>query len=78
MPTNTQILTITYTAGSDELAVGRAQGFAETYLDYRKARSEDVAKAKTERIQRQIASQSKTLANLVTKSNAETNADKKA
>lgn len=78
VPTNTQILNISYTAGSDEIAVRRAQGFAETYLDYRKARSEDVAKAKTERIQGQIASQGKTLANLVSKQNAEKDPDKKA
>ena len=78
VPTNTQILNITYSAGSDELAVRRAQGFAETYLDYRRARSEEVAKAKTERIQRQITSQGKDLAALVTRSNAETNAAKKS
>ena len=32
---NTQILTITSTAGSDTDAVRRAQGFADAYLDYR-------------------------------------------
>ena len=78
VPTNTQILNITYTAGSDELAVRRAQGFAETYLDYRKARSEEVAQAKTERIERQITSQGKALADLVRRANAETNTARKS
>ena len=61
VPANTQILTIDYTAGSDAVAVRRAQGFAEAYLDFRKARSEDVTRAKTERIQSQINAQNKSL-----------------
>ena len=71
VPTNTQILNIDYTAGSDTVAIRRAQGFAEAYLDYRKARNEDVTSAKTARIQSQVNSQSKALSALVTKANAE-------
>ncbi|WP_027860028.1 hypothetical protein [Marmoricola sp. URHB0036] len=72
VPANTQILTINYTGGSDAVAVRRAQGFAEAYLDFRKARSEAVTRAKTERIQNQINSQDKALSALVAKANAET------
>ena len=57
---------------------GRAQGFAEAYLDFRKARSEAVTQAKTERIQNQINSQDKALSALVTKANAETNPTQKS
>jgi capsular polysaccharide biosynthesis protein/Mrp family chromosome partitioning ATPase len=77
VPTNTQILTIEYTAGSDAVAVRRAQGFAEAYLDFRKARSEDVTRAKTERIQSQINTQNKSLSELVSRANAETNPARK-
>ena len=73
VPANTQILTIEYTADSDIVAVGRAQGFAEAYLDYRQARAEQVVKSRTERIQDQVDSQNKTLSNLVARSNVETN-----
>jgi len=78
VPANTQILTIDYTAGSDALATRRAQGFAEAYLDFRKARSEAVTRAKTERIQNQINSQDKALSALVAKANVETNATRKS
>ena len=44
VPANTQILTIDYTAGSDAVALRRAQGFAESYLDFRKARTEAVTR----------------------------------
>ena len=73
VPANTQILTVEYTAGSDAVAIRRAQGFAEAYLDFRKARSEDVTRAKTERIQSQINTQNKSLSELVSRANAETN-----
>ncbi len=73
VPPNTQILTIEYTTGTDQVAVSRAQGFAEAYLDYRKARSEDVVRSRTERIQGQINSQNKALSALVTRENNETN-----
>jgi capsular polysaccharide biosynthesis protein/Mrp family chromosome partitioning ATPase len=78
VPANTQILTIDYTAASDSVAVRRAQGFADAYLDFRKARSEDVTRSKTERIQGQISSQNKTLSGLVKSLNAETDASKKS
>ncbi len=78
VPANTQILTIDYTAGSDSVALRRAQGFAESYLDFRKARTEDVTRSKTERIQSQINAQNKSLSTLVTRSNAETNPSKKS
>ena len=78
VPANTQILTINYTAGSDDVAVTRAQGFAEAYLDFRKARSESVTQSKTERIQRQINSQDKALSALVSKANTETDPTRKS
>ncbi len=78
VPANTQILTIDYTAGSDTVAVRRAQGFAESYLDFRKARTEDVTRSKTERIQSQINAQNKSLSTLVTRSNAESDPAKKS
>lgn len=73
VPVNTQILTITSTAGSDEDAVRRAQGFADAYLDYRVSRSEQDVKSRTARIQSQIDDQNKTLSGLVARSNVETN-----
>ncbi len=73
VPVNTQILRITTTAGSDALAVTRAQGFADAYLAYRVSRSEQNVKSRTARIQSQIDDQNKTLAGLVISSNAETN-----
>ena len=77
VPANTQILTVEYTAGSDAVAVRRAQGFAEAYLDFRKARSEDVTRAKTDRIQSQINTQNKSLSELVSRANAELNPARK-
>ena len=77
VPPNTQILNIAYTARSDAIAVQRAQGFAEAYLDFRKKRSEDVARAKTERIQSQINNQNKSLSTLVTRANRETDPARK-
>jgi polysaccharide biosynthesis transport protein len=77
VPPNTQILNIAYTAGSDAIAVTRAQGFAEAYLDFRKKRSEDVARAKTQRIQSQINNQNKALSTLVTRANRETDPARK-
>ena len=77
VPANTQILTVEYTAGSDAVAIRRAQGFAEAYLDFRKARSEDVTRAKTERIQSQINTQNKSLSELVARANAEVNPARK-
>jgi succinoglycan biosynthesis transport protein ExoP len=71
VPTNTQILTIAYTAGSDEAAARRAQGFADAYLAFRTARSEQVVRSRTERIQGQIDSQNRLLSGLVEKFNVE-------
>ena len=78
VPANTQILTIEYTAGSDTVALRRAQGFAEAYLDFRKARSEAVTRSKTERIQNQVNSQNQALGALVSKANAETDPARKS
>ncbi len=77
VPVNTQILTITYTATSDAVALSRAQGFADEYLEYRQSRSEEVVKSRSERIQDQVDNQNKTLSNLVARSNVETNAANK-
>lgn len=68
VPVNTQILRITSTAGSDTDAVRQAQGFADAYLDYRVARSEQDVKSRTARIQSQIDDQNKTLSGLLTQS----------
>lgn len=73
VPPNTQILTIRYTAGSDDEAVRRAQGFADAYLDYRRQSSERVVRSRSERIQDQVDAQNATLSNLVARSNVETN-----
>jgi capsular polysaccharide biosynthesis protein/Mrp family chromosome partitioning ATPase len=77
VPPNTQILTINYTAKSDAVAQRRAQGFADAYLDFRQSRSEDDARAKTQRIQSQINAQNKNLASLVDRADSETNASRK-
>lgn len=77
VPANTQILTIQYTADSDSAAVERAQAFADAFLDYRKARSEQVVRSRTERIQSQIDAQNKTLASLVARSTVEQNTARK-
>jgi Mrp family chromosome partitioning ATPase len=78
VPANTQILRITYTAGSDAVAVRRAQGFADAYLDFRKARSERIVRARTERIQSQINDQNASLASLLAKSSIEKNTARKS
>lgn len=78
VPANTQILTISYTAGSDAVAVRRAQGFADAYLDFRKARSEQIVRARTERIQSQINDQNASLASLLAKSAIERNAARRS
>jgi capsular polysaccharide biosynthesis protein len=74
VPANTQILRVSYTAGSDSVAVRRAQGFADAYLDFRKARAEQVVRARTERIQAQVNDQNARLASLLARSTTETNA----
>lgn len=57
VPPNTQLLEITASAATDELAARRAQAFAETYLEYRAARTEaarfDRAAQLTEQVQEQ-------------------------
>ncbi len=73
VPANTQILTIEYTSGSDLDALRRAQGFADAYLDFRQARSEQVVRSRTKRIQDQVDDQNRTLSSLVARSNVETN-----
>jgi capsular polysaccharide biosynthesis protein len=73
VPPNTQILTIEYTAGTDLDALRRAQGFADAYLDFRQARSEQVVRSRTKRIQDQVDDQNETLSSLVARSNVETN-----
>ncbi|MET0997444.1 MAG: hypothetical protein ABWX73_01905 [Marmoricola sp.] len=73
VPPNTQILTIEYTSGSDLDALRRAQGFADAYLDFRQARSEQVVRSRTKRIQDQVDDQNRTLSSLVARSNVETN-----
>ena len=78
VPANTQILTISYNAGSDAVAVRRAQGFADAYLDFRKARSEQIVRARTERIQSQINDQNASLASLLAKSSIEKNTARKS
>ena len=78
VPANTQILTVGYTAGSDSVAVRRAQGFADAYLDFRKARAEQVVRARTERIQSQVNDQNARLAGLLAKSTIEKNAARKS
>lgn len=74
VPPNTQILTIEYSASTDNNAIRRAQGFADSYLQYRRDRSETVVSSRSERIQDQVDAQNKALSGLVARSNVETNA----
>lgn len=77
VPDNTQILEISYTAATDEVAVRRAQAFADAYLDYRSVRSQDVVSSRTDRIQGQVDSQGETLQELVAAANEATGAEKR-
>lgn len=77
VPSNTQILAISYTGATDEQAVRRAQAFADAYLDYRSVRSQDVVESRSGRIQSQIDSQGETLQELVAAANEATGAERR-
>ena len=72
VPPNTQILTIDYTAGSEETAVERAQAFADSYLDFRVSRFERVTSLRTDRIEEQIENQREALTSLADRAEATT------
>ncbi len=55
VPTNTQLLEITTTGSSDAAANASAQAFAETYVEYRRTRTDAAVFEKTARINEQIA-----------------------
>ena len=55
VPPNTQLLEITTTGSSDAAADASAQAFAETYVEYRRSRTDAVVLEKTAQINEQIA-----------------------
>lgn len=55
VPSNTQMLDVTYTASSPERAQEGAQGFAEGYLDYRAERARAVQESRVTKLNEQIA-----------------------
>lgn len=61
VPSNTQILTIAYTAGSKQSARRHAQAFADEYLAFRKTRAESSESSQVDRIQTQIDTQNQAL-----------------
>lgn len=69
VPSNTQILSLTYTASSASVARARAQGFADAYLDFRTQRAQTVSSSRTGRIQGEINAQSRALDRLVQRLN---------
>jgi len=54
VPSNTQMLEITYTAGSPERAEAGAQGFADAYLDYRSKRATSGQESRVKELRRQV------------------------
>lgn len=62
---NTQVLSLTYSAGSRAGAEQLAQTFADEFLDYRSQRAERVVDSRSDRIQTQIDTQNDNLTDLV-------------
>ncbi|HEY6740531.1 MAG TPA: hypothetical protein VI076_16945 [Actinopolymorphaceae bacterium] len=56
VPTNTQVLEISFTAGGGPQARAGAQAFAEAYLQYRKQRAQSIIASDLERVRRQQTS----------------------
>jgi len=54
VPENTQILEVTYSATSEEVALTNSQAFANAYLDARRQRAQDLINEQTERLDQQI------------------------
>jgi len=71
VPTNTQILVISYTAPNGATARSGARGFAQAFLNFRSKRADRVATAQAERIQNEIDTQTSELNDLVKKQSAE-------
>jgi len=78
VPPNTQIVTIEYTAGSEAVAVERAQAFADAYLDFRTSRFEEVSLSRTERTEDQIETQREALEGLADQAEAATSASRRS
>lgn len=55
VPSNTQMLEISFTASSPERAQENAQAYAEGYLEYRAERARSVQEARIERLREQVA-----------------------
>ncbi len=54
VPSNTQMLEITYTASSPDRAEAGAQGFADAYLDYRSKRASAGQESRVKELRRQV------------------------
>lgn len=64
VPANTQILQISYTSSDPAVAVGRAQGFADAYLAYRKGRAAASVASRVDGTKAEIATHETDLARL--------------
>lgn len=71
VPPNTQILQVDYTSHDQSVARSRARSFANAYLDFRKARADQVVSTKSTRIQDEIDTQTSQLDDLVKKQGVE-------
>lgn len=56
VPSNSQVVNVSFTAATPEAAQFGAQALATAYLDYRQTRSEQVATAQTARLDQEISS----------------------
>lgn len=54
VPPNTQILEVTYSARSEEVALANSQSFADAYLDTRSQRAQNLINEQTEQLDQQI------------------------
>lgn len=61
VPANTQILEVTFSARSDEVALTNSQAFADAYLDARRQRATDLISEQTERLDQQIGNRQEEL-----------------
>ncbi len=72
VPSNTQIVEITYRAGQASVAERRAESFATAYLAVRVNRADSLVAGRAATIQRQVDTQTRQLATLVRRKNAAT------
>lgn len=72
VPDNTQIIEISYTASTAEVARARAQAFAEAYLEYRKNQAEHEKEQSLSTLKKQAKAASDGLAEATRESDSET------